>query len=446
MTPSINPRRRWRRTAAAVTITAGLVAGASSAASAHTAPTRSAMPAVGEDVVGLQLGSRGEAVKAVQNVLIRHGYVLSGGADGIFGPSTQRAVLHFQRANGIQATGTITPATAKLLGLAGGGAAARGSAPASAPAAPAAAPAVQGLQQGASGAAVSALQAKLRGLGLVVDADGTFGARTARAVSAVQKVNGLPQTGVVDAKTAALLGGVPGVAAPAASAPSPSAGVSGAAGYATYDEQGARTVALQRALMNAGMALRGGADGKFGSGTLAAIIDFQRARGLAVTGKVDSATAAALGLSPMPKPATPTYAPIVLEAKPVGGRCYFGDTWGAARSLGRSHLGTDVIAAAGTPLNAVFTGKVIQIYRDGPGSLSGNGVKIARPDGTYAFYAHLSSLAPGIDVGVPVSAGQLLGYVGSTGNAAGPHLHFELHPGGGSAVNPYPTLSAQGAC
>jgi murein DD-endopeptidase MepM/ murein hydrolase activator NlpD len=68
------------------------------------------------------------------------------------------------------------------------------------------------------------------------------------------------------------------------------------------------------------------------------------------------------------------------------------------------------------------------------------------PDGTYFFYAHLSRLAPGIQVGTPVTAGQVVGYVGKTGNTAVPHLHLEIHPGGGSAVNPYPIVKAIGAC
>ncbi len=89
---------------------------------------------------------------------------------------------------------------------------------------------------------------------------------------------------------------------------------------------------------------------------------------------------------------------------------------------------------------------MIQIYTDQPGSLSGNGIKIARPDGTYIFYAHLSALAPGMAVGVPVSAGQVIGYVGRTGNAATPHLHLEVHPLGGAAINPYPIVKAFGAC
>ena len=86
------------------------------------------------------------------------------------------------------------------------------------------------------------------------------------------------------------------------------------------------------------------------------------------------------------------------------------------------------------------------MYVDAPGSLSGNGLKLRRPDGTYVFYAHLTALAPGIELGVPVTAGQLIGTVGMTGNAATPHLHFEIHPQGGAAINPYPIVKAMGGC
>ena len=79
-------------------------------------------------------------------------------------------------------------------------------------------------------------------------------------------------------------------------------------------------------------------------------------------------------------------------------------------------------------------------------SSRGNGLKLTRSDGTYFFYAHLSRFASGIGAGTPVSAGQVIGYVGRTGNAATPHLHFEVHPGGGSAVNPTQMVRAIGAC
>ena len=205
-------------------------------------------------------------------------------------------------------------------------------------------------------------------------------------------------------------------------------------------------VALQRALIRAGIPVPGGADGRFGSGTAGAVMKFQRAKGLRVTGKVDQATAQALGLSPMPAPTPAPPVTIRLLAKPVGGRCYYIDTWHAPRGGGRVHLGSTSVAPEGTPLRAVVTGRVIQIYRDRPGSLSGNGIKIALADGTYFFYAHLASFAPGMAVGVPVTAGQVIGYMGHTGNAGITHLHFEVHPRGGAAVNPYPIVKSVGAC
>jgi murein DD-endopeptidase MepM/ murein hydrolase activator NlpD len=251
----------------------------------------------------------------------------------------------------------------------------------------------------------------------------------------------------VDAATVRVLG-LGGSAPTAAPAPAaPAATGTTAEGFAVYDERGERVVALQRALISAGIPVRGGADGVFGTGTLAAVIAFQRAKGLPASGKVDSATASALGLKAMslPKPAAAPPA-VRLQAKPVQGPCFYVDTWQAPRGAGRRHLGVDIGAAHGKQLYAVVSGRISQIYIDRPGSLSGNGLKIAMPDGTYFFYAHLSSLAPGIQVGTQVTAGQVVGYVGSTGNTNVPHLHLEIHPGGGSAVNPYPIVKAIGAC
>jgi murein DD-endopeptidase MepM/ murein hydrolase activator NlpD len=204
---------------------------------------------------------------------------------------------------------------------------------------------------------------------------------------------------------------------------------------------------LQKALIRAGYSFAGGADGIFGSATAGAVMKFQRAKGLRVTGKVDQATAVALGLQSMPTPAPAPPVNVSMQARPLaGGPCWYGDTWQANRGSGRVHLGVDIGAPKGTLLRAVVGGRVSQIYRDRPGSLSGNGIKIAMADGTYFFYAHLDSIAAGIELGVPVSAGQVIGTIGSTGNAAITHLHFEVHPKGGAAVNPYPIVKAIGAC
>ena len=135
-----------------------------------------------------------------------------------------------------------------------------------------------------------------------------------------------------------------------------------------------------------------------------------------------------------------------LEVFPVQGRCSFGDSYGYTRSGGRIHLGVDIIAPAGKLIYAVTAGTITKIYADYPGSLSGNGVRISTGDGTYFFYAHMTGIATGIAVGTKVKAGQIVGTVGSTGSSGTNHLHFEVHPQGGSAVNPYPLVKAIDAC
>ena len=123
-----------------------------------------------------------------------------------------------------------------------------------------------------------------------------------------------------------------------------------------------------------------------------------------------------------------------------------GRNWGAPRSGGRKHQGVDIIAKSGTPLYAVQTGTITKRQTDYRGSLAGNALWLTLPDGTYYFYAHLSSFADGIGVGTKVTAGTVIGYVGTTGNASVPHLHFEVHPNGGAAVNPYPIVKAVSGC
>lgn len=131
---------------------------------------------------------------------------------------------------------------------------------------------------------------------------------------------------------------------------------------------------------------------------------------------------------------------------PVQGICFFGDTYGAPRSGGRRHEGVDIIAPIGKLIYAVADGKLTKQYVDTPGSLSGNGWQLTTADGSYFFYAHLSAFAPGLKVGSSVTAGQILGQVGMTGNAGVPHLHFEAHPRGGAAINPTPVVRAVNGC
>ncbi len=124
---------------------------------------------------------------------------------------------------------------------------------------------------------------------------------------------------------------------------------------------------------------------------------------------------------------------------PVQGPHTFGDGWGAARGGGRYHSGIDIIAATGTPLVAVYDGYV---ERADYSSLGGNQVYYRDNAGNVYYYAHLNGYASGIGSGVHLSAGDLLGYVGSTGNSSGPHLHFSYGPGGGGYVDPYGLVSS----
>lgn len=147
-----------------------------------------------------------------------------------------------------------------------------------------------------------------------------------------------------------------------------------------------------------------------------------------------------------PATTTPATGAVVIRQFPVQGQCWFADTWQAPRSGGRLHEGVDIIAKAGLSIYAVDDGTLSKQFWDAPGSLAGNGWRLLRPDGTYFFYAHLSAFAPGLKVGSSVKAGQIIGYVGMTGNAGAPHLHFEVHPKGGAPINPYPAVKATDAC
>ncbi len=131
----------------------------------------------------------------------------------------------------------------------------------------------------------------------------------------------------------------------------------------------------------------------------------------------------------------PKSTPIGSFVFPVQGPCSFSNDWHAPRT-GHLHQGNDIFAAAGTPCVACVSGTVSQ----GEGKNAGLYVRLAGDDGNVYYYMHLQRFgATG-----HVSAGTVIGYVGDTGNAVGgpPHLHFEIHPGGGPAINPYPILLA----
>jgi peptidoglycan LD-endopeptidase LytH len=114
------------------------------------------------------------------------------------------------------------------------------------------------------------------------------------------------------------------------------------------------------------------------------------------------------------------------------------NTWHALRSGDRLHEGQDLFAPRGTPILSATEGYV---YHIGENPLGGQTVSVIGAGGRVYYYAHLDSYAPAISVGDHVTPRSILGYVGTTGNAAGtpPHLHFGVYTATG-AINPLPLL------
>lgn len=147
----------------------------------------------------------------------------------------------------------------------------------------------------------------------------------------------------------------------------------------------------------------------------------------------------------------PVYLPSDTEALipaiafPVLGPVEFVDDWHFERDGGaRRHEGLDLIGYEGQPIRAVFDG-VITMIDDDPSGIAGNGLRLTRDDGLYANYFHLSNSETGpvhssLEVGTRVRAGQIIGYMGSTGNAGIPHLHFELRTAEREPMAPYPAV------
>src|SRR6185312_8194040 len=126
------------------------------------------------------------------------------------------------------------------------------------------------------------------------------------------------------------------------------------------------------------------------------------------------------------------------------------DTWGQARAEGRVHEGIDILAAQGTPVLAAADGRIVKFFDSARG-----GVTIYQFDVSERFvyyYAHLLGRAPGLAEGYQVRQGQVIGYIGMTGHAPVPHLHFEVERLGpdhhwwqAQSINPYPLLLAGSA-
>jgi murein DD-endopeptidase MepM/ murein hydrolase activator NlpD len=124
---------------------------------------------------------------------------------------------------------------------------------------------------------------------------------------------------------------------------------------------------------------------------------------------------------------------------PVRGPTTIGGPFGAFRADTGFHEGNDLFADFGTPVVAVADGTVHMV---GTLPISGNRLWVYADSGDTFFYAHLSAFSPEAVPGAHVKAGTVLGYVGNTGDAepTPPHLHFEIHPDGGAAVDPHPFL------
>ena len=391
-----------------------------------------------------KLGESGPEVTRMQQAIVARGFTIKGGIDGSFGNATQVALKSLQKVAGFAPTGTLDAKTAKFLGLVDVAPLSKSNFP----------------TVGSSGDAVWSLQQALINSGVQVKggADGKFGLATSIALGKFQALKGLSVTKTVDESTAIALGllAAPAPAAKstgkktvvAASAPVAAPVVAAAptsGSPITIDtlpvrgQKSENVRTLQNALINAGIEVKGGADGVFGVATSVSIGKFQSAQGLNVTTALDAPTAAALGLIPsLAELGLPT-----LQAFPVQGRCGFTDSWQAPRPGGRLHEGVDIIGARGLAIYAVADGVISKMLTGG--ALSGNSIRLTIADGTYFFYAHLDGFAAGLTVGQTVRAGQIIGYLGSTG-ATSNHLHFEVHPKGGAAVNPYPLVKAVDAC
>ncbi len=124
-----------------------------------------------------------------------------------------------------------------------------------------------------------------------------------------------------------------------------------------------------------------------------------------------------------------------------GSGASFTSDYGAPRAGTGWHQGNDIFAPIGVPVLAVADGVLSKV---GVNTLGGNRLWLTDDLGNAYYYAHLSGYAPHVADGVRVRGGEIIGFVGNTGQAitTPPHLHFEIHPGDGTSVDPYPYLLA----
>ena len=240
----------------------------------------------------------------------------------------------------------------------------------------------------------------------------------------------------------------PPPAAPAAPAAATAPAVTPVPVVLRMGSYGAQVRDLQRELRRRGIKLT--VDGAFGPATKRAVKKMQKRLKMRQTGVADARLLKRLGLrvrttagarTPVRARIAPGASPY-LDVFPVAGEYSYSADFGAPRHQGR-HEGVDIMADRGTPLVSVANGTVLRLSSTESG-LAGISVWLKRTDGTEYFYAHMNSIAAGLAEGSAVTAGQVIGTVGNTGDAryGATHLHFEVHPGGGSAADPYPHLVA----
>jgi len=260
------------------------------------------------------------------------------------------------------------------------------------------------LSLGARGPAVTALQERLRNQRLSLSVDGRFGPGTRRAVQAFQKARGLAPDGVAGPRTwQALDGGTPGTPGTLGTLV-PIAAIRPVA----WSTIGARSYGVRR------------------GDTLVSVAEATRS------------TAAALAAANRLPPggSLPVGSTLLVPGTwrcPVPGSGFIND-FGFPR-VGHIHQGNDMFAPRGTPILAPVRGRVEQ--RDGP--IGGHAQSLYGDDGIRYYFAHMDSYGAKGDV----AAGTVIGRVGNSGNAVTTptHLHFEIHPGDGEAVNPFPTIT-----
>ena len=271
-------------------------------------------------------------------------------------------------------------------------------------------------QAGAARPSVAAVQVSMRAMSLYNGTvDGIRGPLTRAAVMSFQRRRGLTVDGIVGPQTRRALGrrGRPRIGSR----------------LMKIGRRGWDVAALQFLLARRGYS-PGGIDGDFGPATDAAVRSFQRAHGLTVDGLAGPNTIRALrsGVSTTQPVSTPGG---VAFLRPI--RAPIGDGFGMR--WGRMHTGLDYPAAAGAPVGAAGRGSV----KFAGWNTGGYGylVVISHRLGYESWYAHLSRIA--VRPGQSVTGGTRIGYVGATGHATGPHLHFEVRLNG-KPIDPRPRL------